>query len=291
MKITHSKWMLLSVLVTSLSGCGLWDVARQNDAPPPPNVRGFRALQIPPDLRVNRPPVSATASELARALAPVQPAVSLAALTATAAPEPVTVIPVVEAPSKGMFSPYFPTSASSSPPNIWTAEPKYDFPWINGAVPTRVNEEVTFGSGALMLGRLFAKVTFGGQTIVAAGKSAGSKQNEMIKQPKGSVLSRVFKAIVGGVDQPDEIQNTSDTVMPVTAETMSCNDVTCLDIARDMLVDDARSKGWNMIFNRRVSMHQSYQFSREGRLIGIEVHSTGGRLLTIEYNLMPAQLR
>ena len=79
--------------------------------------------------------------------------------------------------------------------------------------------------------------------------------------------------------------------MPVTAETMSCNDVTCLDIARDMLVDDARSKGWNMIFNRRVSMHQSYQFSREGRLIGIEVHSTGGRLLTIEYNLMPAQLR
>jgi hypothetical protein len=287
MKITHSKWMLLSLFVASLSGCGLWDVARQNDAPPPPNVRGFRALQIPADLRVNRPPSSPTASELARALAPAAPVVVPAAVV----PEPVKVMPVAEAPSKGLFSPYFPTSATSSPPNIWTAEPKYDFPWVNGAVPTRVNEEVTFGSGALMLGRLYAKVTFGGQVLPASGKSSSTKQNETPKQPKGSVLSRVFKAIVGGIDQPDEIEKSPDTVMPVTAESMSCSDVTCLDVARDMLVDDARSKGWNMIFNRRVSMHQSYQFSRDGRLIGIEVNSTGGRLLTIEYNLMPAQQR
>lgn len=287
MKIAHSKWLLLSMFIASLTGCGLWDVARQNEAPPPPNVRGFRALQIPSDLRVNRPPSSPTATELARALAPSAPLIA----PAVPAPEAVTVTPVAETPSKGLFSPYFPTSAASAPPNIWTAEPKYDFPWINGAVPTRVNEEVTFGSGALMLGRLYAKVTFGAQTNTASGKSMATKQIEMPKQPKGSVLSRVFKAIVGGADQAEEVEKAPEIVLPLNAESMSCSDVTCLDVARDMLVDDAKSKGWSMLFNRRVSMHQSYQFSRDGRLIGIEVNSRGGKLLTIEYNLMPAQMR
>lgn len=261
MKINYSKRMLSSLFFISLTGCSLWNVVRTSEAPPLQNIGGFRALEMPPNLRVNKLPENSKSNELARALASPPPTSSAGSAVSINA----VVTPLVETPVKGMFSPYFPTSATSAPPNIWTAEPKYDFPWINGSVPTRVNEEVTFGSGALMLGRLYAKVTFANHQISEPGKSVSAKNNEIAKPP--------------------------EIMTAMNAEKISCSGVTCLDVARDMLVDNAKLKNWNMVFNRRVSMHQSYQFSKDGRLIGIEIHSNGGNLLSIEYNLMPSQLR
>lgn len=46
---------------------------------------------------------------------------------------------------------------------------------------------------------------------------------------------------------------------------------------------------WQMLLNRRVSMHQSFQFSRSGRVIWIELNSNGKKDLSIEYSLMPKQ--
>jgi hypothetical protein len=68
-----------------------------------------------------------------------------------------------------------------------------------------------------------------------------------------------------------------------------CESVTCLDAARDALVEDAQVKGWEMLLNRRVSMHQSFQVARNGRVIWIEVNLTNPKELYIEYSLMPLQ--
>ena len=70
---------------------------------------------------------------------------------------------------------------------------------------------------------------------------------------------------------------------------IDCDGVTCLDAARDALVADAGIKGWQMLLNRRVSMHQSFQFSRSGRVIWIELNSNGKKDLSIDYSLMPKQ--
>ena len=68
-----------------------------------------------------------------------------------------------------------------------------------------------------------------------------------------------------------------------------CESVTCLDAARDALVDDAKVKGWEMLLNRRVSMNQSFQFIRQGRVVWIELNLVTPRELAIEYSLMPEQ--
>ena len=62
-----------------------------------------------------------------------------------------------------------------------------------------------------------------------------------------------------------------------------------LDAARDALVDDAKVKGWDMLLNRRVSMNQSFQFIRQGRVVWIELNLVTPRELAIEYSLMPEQ--
>jgi hypothetical protein len=64
---------------------------------------------------------------------------------------------------------------------------------------------------------------------------------------------------------------------------------TCLDSARDALVEDAKAKGWVMLLSRRVSLHNSFQFSRGERVIWIELNSNGKRDLDIEYTLLPIQ--
>lgn len=277
----------LATNLVALSGCGMWQAAKDNEPLPPPPVREYRTLQVPEDLRQSRPPGNPMAAALARS----------ASLSVATAPAPAAAAPVAEAsapakasPVKGSFTPYFPSGVESAAPNSWTTEPGYDFPWIPGALPTRVNEETTFGAGARMLGRLFAKVTFADEApVVQAPKVAVVPAKKEDHKSKSS-LSRWFQSVMVVDEKPKEPERkTTETVK--TASMVVCSGVTCLDSARDMLVTDAEAKGWQMLLNRRVSLHQSFQFRRDDRLVSIELDSDGGKTLAIEYSLMPVQTR
>ena len=76
----------------------------------------------------------------------------------------------------------------------------------------------------------------------------------------------------------------------VTKRMIQCDGgATCLDVARDELVEDAKAKGWEMLLSRRVSLHNSFQFKRGQRVVWIELNSNGKRDLDIEYTLLPVQ--
>ena len=296
--------LLAGVSFLSLSGCSLlkW---MDDDVPPPPSVqRQARLLQVPDDLRLPRDTTLRVVipTNVAPAAVPVATAVAAPAAVAPAA-SPVLVAPasppaavVVATPaaapdaSKMMFAPYVPTSKESLPPRSWELDPKHDFPWIPGAQPARVNEETTVGVGARMFGRLFAKVEFGEG---AMGPSTNSKVEVVTKPaPKdkaGNFISRWFNS---DADQKKTAATPTPVAMGKTAPHASdvrCASTTCLDAARDMLIDDAQAKGWTMLLNRRVSMHQSFQFQRADRVIWVEVTSAGKNLLQLEYNLLPIQ--
>jgi hypothetical protein len=167
------------------------------------------------------------------------------------------------------------------------ATPDYDFPWVNGALPDRVNEETTYGVGADMFGRLFAKVVFGTQALAKPAEPAPDRDRDIAQKHKSSsVFTRWFSS-----ENTKKIEPVVQREPPKPAHAAStvCAGATCLDAARDMLLDDAQSKGWKMLLNRRVSLHQSFQFERNGRVIWIEVDSDGKNGLKIEYALLPMQ--
>jgi hypothetical protein len=70
-----------------------------------------------------------------------------------------------QAPAKVASVAYAQSIPEKSPPTHWEVTPNYDFPWIAGALPDRVNEETTYGVGGEMFGRLFAKVAFGTEAM------------------------------------------------------------------------------------------------------------------------------
>lgn len=277
--------LLAGASLLFLSGCSFLRLS-DNDVPaPPPVQRQARLLQVPDDLRLPREPV----------LRSVFPAnvVPLVASIPTP-PAPVTIAPVpglsaVSQSNRMLFAPYVPTSKESLPPQSWEVDPKHDFPWIAGAQPARVNEETTVGVGARMFGRLFAQVEFG-----SAGASQAVNPPALAEPPAatvaktGNFISRWFRS---DADQKTVL------AMPVLKPPMSlphasrvtCASTTCLDAARDMLIQDSQAKGWKTLLNRRVSFHQSFQFQREDRVIWVEVTSTGKNVLQLEYSLLPVQ--
>ena len=281
------------MLLTTLGGCSVWRSATETALPPPTLTRQARVLQVPDDLRLPRVPMLAPPS--------VQPLNAQAFALGPVAPQPIAApAPVARAPEpeRMLFAPFMPTSRESQLPESWVQDPVYDFPWIAGAQPTRVNEETMLGVGARMFGRLFAKVEFGPgvppvmvapATVPAPVQQPNPDQAAAAakKHMETNVISRWFKAkpkpaepvVVAAVAKP----------APMTAALIRCDGATCLDAARDMLLQDAQRKGWKVLLNRRVSLHQSFQFQREDRVIWIEVNAPGKKQLQLEYNLLPLQ--
>ena len=301
-RLTFATGAVLAAL--SLPGCTLWTTV-DDTAPPPPSVqRQPRLLQVPDDLRLARlatptppPPVIAPPQGAAAPAGPSAAPVGAVALpsaesvrppAAVVAAAPVPVPAAAPEPQKTMFAPYMPTSSESQPPKTWVVDPSHDFPWIAGAQPTRVNEETTVGTGARMFGRLFARVEFGTGAIAPPVQPPVEVVAVAAKQHKSSnALSRWFKP---EPKQPDPV------VVPVAAPPLElhaagirCAAATCLDVARNMLLKDAERKGWKVLLNRRVSLHQSFQFQRDDRVMWIEVNSSGQNGLDLEYALLPAQ--
>lgn len=137
-----------------------------------------------------------------------------------------------------------------------------------GAVHVRAQEETTFGVGARMFGRLFAKVEFASGPTTPAGPSTA--QDNLRNRTGGPAAS---------ASRSEDSQLTS----------LVCTGVTCLDVARDSLLRDADRKGWKVMLNRRIALQQSFMFQRDDRMVWIEVKSTGGQVLDLEYGLIPVQ--
>lgn len=282
----------------ALTGCTTL-LSMEDDTPPPPSSREIRQLAIPKDLAGNRPervPLSPEAVNAQKVFTPSAPVALMA--------PPVAATPVVPAPepvkepepkvNSMLFAPYLPSVKEGSAPNKWQKKPVYDFPWIPGAEPTRVNEETVVGAGEQMLGRLYAKISFDHppEPVVdtkpmadsnATGKEAAGSAKESKKNRKNRVTDAELNAPLPSLAMDAKKNSTSQPGKVL------CESVTCLDAARDALVEDARVKGWEMLLNRRVSMHQSFQFARFGRVIWIELNLIAPKELVIEYSLMPEQ--
>lgn len=272
-------------------------VSIDDDVAPPPLPREARQLRIPADLAVNRPDRNPSPGPAIVQLSKPTLNDTLAPVIASNAPAPVVVNNLPQGLGNSpadvnfksndiFFAPYIPFLKEGSVPVVWQKNPAYDFPWIPGAVPARVNEETVVGAGEQMLGRLYAKKTYAVETdsLKSEDVKTISLEKEDISDKKNK-KSKATKAVNLDADnKKDTLKNKNSTELGI-----SCVGVTCLDAARDALVADAESKGWQMLLNRRVSLHQSFQFSRAGRVIWIELNSDGQKDLNIEYSLMPRQ--
>ena len=297
MKVNSSlttKATLYLATCSLMTACGSL-VSLDDDIPAPPVPREARQLRIPADLATNKP----ERSPITAAIATTQRAAVAAESPATMPPAVVTPPPIVattpaatEVAAKSpdmLFAPYIPSIKEGVVPNTWQKNPVYDFPWIPGAEPTRVNEETVVGAGEQMLGRLYAVKSY--TKPVAEIKTVEIKPEPMAKEEipdKKSKRSKNSKAISLDNEVKKPTVDTEKNKSSVESA-IDCDGVTCLDAARDALVADAGTKGWQMLLNRRVSMHQSFQFSRSGRVIWIELNSNGKKDLSIEYSLMPKQ--
>lgn len=278
--------LLVGVVSMPLSGCGLYRAAQIDKPVTPAVLRTASVVKTPPDLRVTPPLRSVVSTVTAPAVsgAPVHGGSAVTTTMPASAPQAATKEPE---PEKALFAPYFPTINEKAPPTKWVVTPNYDFPWITGALPDRVNEENTFGVGAAMFGRLYAKVAFGTEVLPKpADPSSEVVGDDAQKHKSSSVFSRWFSS--GNTKKIEPVVQRG-APKPANAASTVCAGATCLDAARDMLLADAQSKGWKMLLNRRVSLHQSFQFDRNGRVIWIEVDSDGKNGLKIEYAMLPMQ--
>jgi hypothetical protein len=55
------------------------------------------------------------------------------------------------------------------------------------------------------------------------------------------------------------------------------------------VLQDAQRKGWRVMLNRRVAMHQSFLFQRDDRAAWVEIKSPSKNTLDIDYALVPVQ--
>jgi len=185
--------------------------------------------------------------------------------------------------AKMLFAPYIPSLREGEAPRKWQKKPTYDFPWITGAQPVRVNEETIVGFGDQMLGRLYAKVVFPEKSTDVTWVDVATPPAETAS-PTTDKKSRK-----SNVNKPIELTPVASS--PAKKKTViQCNaGAPCLDVARDILVEDAAAKGWEMMLNRRVSLHNSFQFAKGQRVVWIELTSNGGQEMEIEYTLLPIQ--
>lgn len=260
-------------------------VSLEEDVPPPPMPREARQLRIPADLLSNRP----ERSPITAAIVSTQKTILLEPQN----PPPLSNAQLQSAEkladknsksSEMLFAPYIPTLKEGVEPTVWQKNPTYDFPWIPGAEPTRVNEETIVGAGEQMVGRLYARKSFikiePEVKEIEIVKEVKEETND--KKNKKGKNTKIISLEINDKKSNDNLKNKNEVGR-------DCEGVTCLDIARDALVADAENKGWQMLLNRRVSMHQSFQFTKNGRVMWIELNSDGMKELLIEYSLMPKQ--
>ena len=172
----------------------------EDDVPAPPSPREVRQLSIPRDLAGNRP--DRDPGQPSRVVVPPPPTALMAPAVVAPAPEPVKEKEPEPPFNNKLFAPYLPSVKEGNAPNKWQKQPVYDFPWIPGAEPTRVNEETVVGAGEQMLGRLYAKMHYERKSepppsppvVVApvpAKEASASKDNR--KNKKGRPAGRPFR--------------------------------------------------------------------------------------------------
>ena len=269
--------------------------------PPRINEPLVNRVPVPVSLRTNEAPVSlnnpAPAVEAQNTPKPVslevsQPApAAVAAKAPPAAPPanpPKAVMPPADETAAALpmlFAPYISTLREGELPRRWQKQPSYDFPWIPGALPTRTNEETVVGYGEQMLGRLYAHASFA-DLVAPAPAITESVQVKPLAPAKDKKAGKNAKNTEAAETAPVVEKSVSNKKL------LQCEGgATCLDAARDVLVEDAKAKGWEMLLSRRVSLHNSFQFSRGERVIWVELNSNGKRDMDIEYTLLPLQAK
>ena len=236
-----------------------------------------------PAVNTNTPAAAPATKTAAVELNQTTPAASQAKTTPVTPPKPMTLQADDASAAAGpmLFAPYIPTVREGEVPRRWQKQPTYDFPWIPGSTPTRINEETVVGFGEQMLGRLYAHAEFSDKPGLPVISEAVQVKPLPAPAKKGSKNAKTA---------PESAPPVPVTAPVVTKKMIQCDGgATCLDVARDELVEDAKAKGWEMMLSRRVSLHNSFQFKRGQRVVWIELNSNGKRDLDIEYTLLPVQ--
>ena len=298
---SHStKSLSLVTVCMLLTACSTFMSSDEDDVSGP-----YGALKLPPriseqpgkqspasvpaiSLKTNETPLNTAASPAAKTAAvdlnqPV-PAATPAKATAVTPPKPLSLQADDANTATGpmLFAPYIPTLREGEVPRRWQKQPTYDFPWIPGSTPTRINEETVVGFGEQMLGRLYAHAVFSDKS----GTPPVNAETVQVKPLPPTATKKGAK----NAKTPEPAAPAPAVTPAVAKKTIQCEGgATCLDVARDELVEDAKAKGWEMMLSRRVSLHNSFQFKRGQRVVWIELNSNGKRDLDIEYTLLPVQ--
>jgi hypothetical protein len=284
-----SKWLSLSTLLVLTTACSSFLNLEDDSQPFFRTVREAIKLNEPgtTDKAMRQAPASAAIPLQMAPAEPVTPNVTpVVVLPKTTAPVAV-VAPAMEEPrsanAKMLFAPYVPSLREGEAPRKWQKNPVYDFPWIAGSQPVRINEETIVGFGDQMLGRLYARAVFADRIADTSWLDAAP-------------VAPQAAAVVPDKKSRKKAQNKPVELMPVVnpapkkKSVLQCDaGAPCLDVARDILVEDAAAKGWEMLLNRRVSLHNAFQFAKSERVVWIELTSNGGHELEMEYTLLPVQ--
>ena len=204
-------------------------------------------------------------------------------VTAVAVASPAVMDETRPSNTKMLFAPYVPNIREGELPRRWQKNPIYDFPWISGAQPVRINEETIVGFGDQMLGRLYARAVFSDMRA----ESSRAEPAAVVFEPVAPAPDK--KSRKNAQNRPVELAPVTNPAQKKKTIIQCDADAPCLDMARDLLAEDAAAKGWEMLLNRRVSLHNSFQFAKGERVVWIELTSNGGQELELEYTLLPVQ--
>ena len=284
-----SKWLSLSTLLVLTTACSSFLNLEDDSQPFFRTVREAIKLNEPgtTDKAMRQAPASASIPLQMAPAEPVTPNVTpVVVLPKTTAPVAV-VAPAMEEPrsanAKMLFAPYVPSLREGEAPRKWQKNPVYDFPWIAGSQPVRINEETIVGFGDQMLGRLYARAVFADRTADTSWLDAAPVA------PQAAAVVPDKKSRKNAQNKPVELMPVVNPA-PKKKSVLQCDaGAPCLDVARDILVEDAAAKGWEMLLNRRVSLHNAFQFAKGERVVWIELTSNGGHELEMEYTLLPVQ--
>jgi len=284
-----SKWLSLSTLLVLTTACSSFLNLEDDSQPFFRTVREAIKLNEPgtTDKAIRQAPVSAAIPLQMAPAEPVTPNVTpVVVLPKTTAPVAV-VAPAMEEPrsanAKMLFAPYVPSLREGEAPRKWQKNPVYDFPWIAGSQPVRINEETIVGFGDQMLGRLYARAVFADRIADTSWLDAAPVA------PQAATVVPDKKSRKNAQNKPVELMPVVNPA-PKKKSVLQCDaGAPCLDVARDILVEDAAAKGWEMLLNRRVSLHNAFQFAKGERVVWIELTSNGGHELEMEYTLLPVQ--
>jgi hypothetical protein len=286
---TYSKWLSLGLMLAVNTACSSFLNLEDDSQPFFRTVRDAMTPQQPVVIDKPLTPQTAAPSQ-STALPPAEPLQNNIPSTVTA--KPVTAVAVASpavmdetrpSNTKMLFAPYVPNIREGELPRRWQKNPIYDFPWISGAQPVRINEETIVGFGDQMLGRLYARAVFSDMRTDSSRVETAPVSSEPV------VPTQDKKSRKNAQNKPVELPPVTNPAQKKKTIIQCDAGAPCLDMARDLLAEDAAAKGWEMLLNRRVSLHNSFQFAKGERVVWIELTSNGGQELELEYTLLPVQ--